>query len=160
MNDVPDACKLLHGPYRPPPHLLPGDEIFCELRGFVIVADYSDAIRLSPDDGDAYNNRGIAHQKKGELDEAIADLNVSLRLNPKSSEAYNTRGNAYNDRHDYAKAAADFNAAIGLDPRYATACNNLAWLLAVCPDAGFRNGTKAVEYGTKACELTDWKNPD
>ena len=43
MNDVPDACKLLHGPYRPPPHLLPGDEIFCELRGFVIVADYSDA---------------------------------------------------------------------------------------------------------------------
>jgi hypothetical protein len=31
--------------------------------------------------------------------------------------------------------------------------------LATCPDANVRNGEKAVEYATKACELSDWKTP-
>jgi serine/threonine-protein kinase len=35
--------------------------------------------------------------------------------------------------------------------------NNLAWFQATCPEAEFRNGAKAIEYATKACELTDWK---
>jgi len=36
--------------------------------------------------------------------------------------------------------------------------NNLAWLKATCPAPQVRNGTEAVEYATKVCELTDWKN--
>jgi len=35
--------------------------------------------------------------------------------------------------------------------------NNLAWLQATCPVAELRNGAKAIEYATKACELTKWK---
>jgi len=34
----------------------------------------------------------------------------------------------------------------------------LAWLQAPYPAAEFRDGAKAVENATKACELTDWKN--
>jgi WD40 repeat protein len=36
--------------------------------------------------------------------------------------------------------------------------NGIAWLLATFPMADLRNGTKAIEYATKACELTKWKN--
>jgi len=36
---------------------------------------------------------------------------------------------------------------------------NFASLLAACPDAHVRNGEKAVEYATKACELSEWKTP-
>jgi Flp pilus assembly protein TadD len=36
--------------------------------------------------------------------------------------------------------------------------NHLAWLLAACPNANFRNGAKAVEYAKKACELSGWKD--
>jgi WD40 repeat protein/tetratricopeptide (TPR) repeat protein len=36
--------------------------------------------------------------------------------------------------------------------------NNLAWLQATSLKAELRNGTKAIEYATKACELTKWKN--
>jgi WD40 repeat protein/serine/threonine protein kinase/tetratricopeptide (TPR) repeat protein len=36
--------------------------------------------------------------------------------------------------------------------------NNLAWLQATSPVADLRNGTQAIEYATKACELTKWKN--
>ncbi len=36
--------------------------------------------------------------------------------------------------------------------------NQLAWFQATFPVAEFRNGTNAIKYATKACELTDWKN--
>ena len=48
---------------------------------------------------------------------------------------------------------------IRLNPNHILACNNLAWLLAVHPDANGRNGAKAVKYATKACELSEWKTP-
>ena len=37
--------------------------------------------------------------------------------------------------------------------------DELAWLLAVSPQADVRDGKQAVEYATKACELTHWKQP-
>lgn len=40
----------------------------------------------------------------------------------------------------------------------ATVLNGLASLRATCPDEKHRNGQQAVEYATKACELTAWKN--
>jgi tetratricopeptide (TPR) repeat protein len=36
--------------------------------------------------------------------------------------------------------------------------NGLAWFWATCPNAEVRDGEKAVEYATKACELTTWEN--
>ena len=35
--------------------------------------------------------------------------------------------------------------------------NEIAWSMATCPDDRCRDGKKAVECATKACELTDWK---
>jgi hypothetical protein len=37
--------------------------------------------------------------------------------------------------------------------------NNIAWLLATCPDAAFRNGPEAVRVATRACELTGYAKP-
>jgi hypothetical protein len=36
--------------------------------------------------------------------------------------------------------------------------NNLAWLLATCADAKIRNGKKALEYATRLCALSEWKD--
>jgi hypothetical protein len=35
--------------------------------------------------------------------------------------------------------------------------NNLAWFWATCPNAQYRDGKKAVDLATKACEITGWK---
>ncbi len=35
--------------------------------------------------------------------------------------------------------------------------NNLAWLRASCPDPQFRDGAQAVEFATKACEQSHWR---
>src|SRR5439155_946642 len=37
---------------------------------------------------------------------------------------------------------------------------SLAWLLATSWDDPVRDGTKAIELATKACELTGWTDPD
>jgi len=123
------------------------------------IADENRAIRLRPDFAAAYCVRGIAYHLKGDYDEAIADFNESIRLKPDYAEAYNNRGIAEALKDDYGKGIADLRESIRLKPDYANAYSNLAWLLAVCPDPHVRNGAKAVEYATRACELSEWKIP-
>jgi tetratricopeptide (TPR) repeat protein len=122
------------------------------------IADYSTAIHFEADYVAAYNDRGNAYGYKGDWDKAIADKNEAIRLNPNFVEAYNTRGIFYGHKGDYDKAVADYSAAIHLKPDFVEAYHNLAWLLAVCPDANARNGEYAVDYALKACELLEWKD--
>ena len=56
-----------------------------------------------------------------------------------------------------AEAISDYEVAVRVDPGYALAFNDLAWLRATCLVAEFRDGAKAVEQATKACELTNFK---
>jgi tetratricopeptide (TPR) repeat protein len=122
------------------------------------IADYNESIRLDPNHVPAYINRGLAYAARGRSDMAMADYNQAILLDPKSSLAYINRGLIYEAGGDYRKAFDDFENAIHLDSGNAYACNNLAWLLATCPKAAFRDGRKAVEFANKACELTQWKN--
>lgn len=39
-------------------------------------------------------------------------------------------------------------------------CNEVAWTLATSSEANQRYGAIAVEFATKACELTAWKNAE
>ena len=57
------------------------------------VADYSEAIRLNPNNAKAYSGRGIVFGDKGDLDKAIADFTESIRLDGMSPEGYYNRGN-------------------------------------------------------------------
>jgi len=61
---------------------------------------------------------------------------------------------AYLQSKQWDKAIGAYAQAIEFDPKNAENVNNLAWLLATCPDAQLRNPTRAVELATKACELT------
>ena len=123
------------------------------------IADFGETIRLKPDFVEAYNNRGSAYIQKGDYDRAVADETQVISLDPKYATAYFNRGNAYRHKGDWDRALADYNEAIRLGPTNALDYKNLAWLLAVCPDANVRNGKKAVEYATKACEMSEWKDP-
>ena len=88
------------------------------------IADYTEAIRLDPKFAEAYYNRGVAYENKGEYDKAIADYTEAIRLDPKYAEAYNSRGFAYGNKGEHDKAIADYTEAIRLDPKYANAYYN------------------------------------
>ena len=51
-------------------------------------------------------------------------------------------------------AIQGYRAALALNPQSPEILNNLAWILATCPEANLRDGAEAVRLGERACELT------
>lgn len=76
------------------------------------------------------------------------------------ARAYDNRGNAWVTKLKYDQAIADFNEVIRLDPSDARSYNGRAWIWATCHDAKYRDGKRAVESATRACELSGWKEPN
>ncbi len=60
--------------------------------------DFNEAIRLNPNDAEAYYNRAKARYEQKDIEGAIADYNEAIRLNPSYVEAYKNRGNARYDQ--------------------------------------------------------------
>jgi tetratricopeptide (TPR) repeat protein len=123
------------------------------------IGDFDKVIRLDPRNAQAYFVRGAAWSYQKDYDKAIADFNRAIRFDPKHAAAYSSRGFAWSRKKDFDKAIADFDQAVQLDRENPDGHNGCAWLRATCPDAKYRDGKKAVEAATKACELTGWKEP-
>ncbi|MGP0066413.1 MAG: tetratricopeptide repeat protein [Isosphaeraceae bacterium] len=122
------------------------------------IEDFSEAIWLDPLGLAAYLARGSAWQAKGENQKAIIDYNMVIRLDPENIPAYIRRARAWKASRAYARAVADFEHAVQIDAKQPIALEGLAWIRATCPDAKIRDGKKAVEAATKACEMTLWKD--
>ncbi|MDR3623357.1 MAG: tetratricopeptide repeat protein [Paludisphaera borealis] len=124
------------------------------------VADYSEAIRREPGDVVPYNNRGNTRFKQKDYEKALIDYNEAIRLDPMYIPPYLNRGGLWSAKAEYAKAIADYDEVVRLDPRNETAFDRRAWLWATAPDEKARDGKRAVESATRACELAEWKTPD
>jgi tetratricopeptide (TPR) repeat protein len=156
LQDLNDAIRL--NPFSPVGFSNRG-MVYDELQEYDnAIRDYDEALRRDPRDALTYNNRGIVYKAKRDYDQAIRDYSLAIRFDPRSSDAYFNRANANKSRKAYEQAVSDYSQVIRLDAKDADAYSNLAWLLATCPDGRVRNGQKAVEYATKACELTSWKS--
>jgi Flp pilus assembly protein TadD len=66
---------------------------------------------------------------------------------------YFQQARAHVARKQWGQAIADYTQALELKPDAPLLCNNLAWLLATCPDPKFRDTRRAVELAKKAAEL-------
>ena len=95
----------------------------------------------------------------GNYDKALDAYDSAIRLDPSNAHYFTARGMTRRMVGREDGALADYSEAIRLDPNDALALNNRAWLLATSKDDRFRDGAKAVEDATKACERTDWENP-
>ena len=121
------------------------------------IADFTEALRLNPENTRVYNVRGAAYRRMGRYEEALNDFGKVIQLEPKNYKAYSNRGLVYSKMGDASRAIEDCNRAMELAPGQATSYNNLAWIYATWPKPGIRNGAKALEFATKACQLSDWK---
>ncbi len=137
------------------------------------IADYSEAIRLDSKDRECYRCRADLWEFKRQYDKAIADYDAAIQLDPKDVDFYSYRASAYFQAEQYAKAISDYETILRLGPkeREGDCCSDdwslsklnygdsgLGHLYATCPDEKYRNGKKAIEHATKACEQTEWKD--
>lgn len=123
------------------------------------LADLNEAIRLNPKFAEAYSRRAFVLLRLKRKDDALADAETALTLRPDSGEAFLFRARLRLARREFAEARLDFERALqhSREPK-APLWNDVAWFFATCPDQSGRDGKKAVELATKACELTQWKN--
>jgi tetratricopeptide (TPR) repeat protein len=73
--------------------------------------DFNVAIRLNPNDAEAYKCRGVVHYQQGDLKRAIADFNEAIRLNPNDADSYYKRGLVRSQQRDKQGAINDFQKA-------------------------------------------------
>ena len=125
------------------------------------ISEYDAAIALDPNYAETYVARGMVHSERKNYDQAMLDYNRAIKLNSQSASAYLNRGHVWQKRGLYSPAVADFATSLRLDPRQERggAQDALAWLLATCPDATVRDGKRAVELASMACEMTAWTDP-
>src|SRR5258708_12233462 len=93
------------------------------------IADYGEAIKLSPKDATAFTHRCEAYESKEDHVAAIADCTEAIKNDPKYGWPYNNRGVAYYGLHEYDAALADHAEAIRGDSRdvWAYARRGMAW---------------------------------
>jgi tetratricopeptide (TPR) repeat protein len=122
-------------------------------------ADFEEALRLDPAFPDAHCNLGWLLFKAGRSGEARAQLDEALRINPEHAAARVYLGSMLSKQGRIDEAMAQFNEVLRLNPDNAVAHNDRAMILAACADAKYRDGHRAVEVATRACVLTEWKDP-
>jgi tetratricopeptide (TPR) repeat protein len=123
------------------------------------ITHFKQALQIKPDFVLARYNLGNALLQMGRLDEAITQYQLAAQFNPGFAQAHYNLGNALLQKGNVSAAIAQFQQALQLEPANSSVQNNLAWLLATCPQASLRNGAKAVGLARRANELTGGENP-
>ena len=122
------------------------------------LTDAELAIRLDPKDAANLNARAEILAKAKSYREAIEDYSSLLREDGKNADYFYERACLYNKIGAFSEAVMDFEEAISFKSDEGLYLNDYAWMLAVCSEARFREGARAVTLATKACELSGWKN--
>ncbi len=102
----------------------------------------------------AHSNRGNAHLRLAQNEQALKDFNRAIEIDPTNARAYQNRGNYYFRSKRYDAAIANYDKAIQSDPSYDRAFVNrgLAFLQ-------LKNYTSAIENFDAALELNPQSAP-
>ena len=94
-----------------------GFEAFKESDYDGAIRDFTEAIRLDPNNATAYDKRGWSYSLQRDYDKAISDFTEAIRLDPNIPAFYDSRADAYVEMENYQKAISDYAKAIRLDPK-------------------------------------------
>ena len=124
------------------------------------IEQFQKALEVAPDNAKVRFNLANILTAKGRWDEAIEQYQQALKQMPDSIHAHYQLGLALQSRGRFAAAIAQFQKVLELDPKHVTAQNNLAWMLATCPENSLRDGKKAVELAQQAVQLSGGNAPE
>jgi tetratricopeptide (TPR) repeat protein len=123
------------------------------------VTNLEKALALRPNFGKAYYNLGCAFLNNKQPAEAVDCLQRALAIDTDVAAIHYKLANALAQTDQYAKAINEYRQTLKLSPAMDEAANNLAWLLATCPDHSLRNGPEAIELARQTSERSHNRNP-
>jgi len=95
----------------------------------------------------------------GKLEAAEALLRRACEARPDNAEAHLHLGQVLQREARVSEAVGRYRKSIDLHPDSIEALNNLAWILATSSKAELKNADEAVRLATRACSLSEFKNP-
>lgn len=123
------------------------------------LADLGKAAELNPGSTDVYLRRALLLIDQRHPVEALADLERCAKLKPDLPSIYFEQGHALAALAKFAEATAAYERGLALRPEPGSdTLNQIAWLLATCPDAKFRQPQRAVSFASRACDMTQWRS--
>ena len=119
------------------------------------IEEYREAIRIKQDVADAHCGLGYSLMQQGEFRKAVAALSECIKLRPDLAQVWHVRAFCYVRLSGFREALADYEKTLELlGPNAGPGIyNDLAWLLATCPEVELRKPSRAVELAKKAVEL-------
>ena len=117
------------------------------------------ALRFNPEDARTQFELGGVLSERGMHDEAVKHLRKSLEIAPTYIDARLALGNAFAAQAQFESAVVELRKATEIDPNSLPAINELAWLLAVCPQYDVRRGPEAFQLAQRACAASGFRNP-
>ncbi len=120
-------------------------------------ASWRSCYKLNPKDTATLLQLAVLYAAQKKPAKAIETYTALLAVDPTEWHALRGRGDTYLNVGRQAEAIADYEKALKLQPKDQGILNNLAWVLATSPDAKLRNGRRAIELATLACEATKYK---
>jgi tetratricopeptide (TPR) repeat protein len=82
------------------------------------LIEFNEAVRLDPENADAWYYRGNTHYNLYKVEKALADYDKAIELNPEHVDAYTNRGNARVYNGDIDGGCADWKKAQSLGKKY------------------------------------------
>jgi len=137
-------------------HLLLGNIYQESGKKSLAFAAYRGALLTDSNDGGILI---LALESTGTPEDVVAAYRDAIRVKPKNPDLHIGLAKVLLAHDHRDEATVEFHAAIRLKPNDPGTYNDIAWDLATVPEAKQRDGKRAVEYASKACELTEWKNP-
>ena len=118
---------------------------------------YQAALKLRPGDPLIHLKYGQILSQQGKVRPAILQLQAGIIFQNRGQPAADTRihlAALYYQTGHYRRATAQLRLAIQTDTNSVDAANNLAWILATCPNHQLRDGAEAVTWAERACRLS------
>ena len=150
---------LLLNPNHASAHINLGVILANENRIDEAIAHYTKALQIDPKSDKAYFDTGIAFYKQDKFDKALSYYRQALRINPGFTQAYQNIAIIFYQQNEIGKAMGHWAEALRVKADLPEILNNMAWIMATNEESKYRNPDKSMDMARRACEITDYQNP-
>ena len=124
------------------------------------VKYFNRALEKTPYWAEAHYSLAVVYHRQGKLGLAAAQCAEALRLDPGHLKANVSLAYALFELGQTQSAIEHYYRILQLAPDNAPVLNDLAWILVATEDTKFQNTTDAIKFAQRACELTQYQQPD
>ncbi len=133
-----------------------GRALFVQGKFAEAQSHFQAALQIKPSDAEIHRSFASALAEQGKKEEAVAHLREAVRLGPDVETRLQLTA-LLHETGRAREAVEQCRQVLAIQPDSTEALNNLAWLLATCPDDTVRNGAEAVRVAERACRLTKYQ---